>query len=228
MAHANSLIQQSFKLRVLLFFCLITASSVFGAKQETRKEQAALEQFSQVNSVFIPNQGQWKDEEIRFAMNSVGANVGLTDNGPRIQIFRPGSTDKMPGVSKLQSPDGRPARETEMREIRASFQGAQRVIPTAEDKTDETFNYMLGGANDRHQNVPSFSTVWYKQLYSGIDLEVKGRRTGIKYNFHVAPGADWRLIRLQYDNIQKLSIRADGSLQIDVARVGPRSLMPLL
>ena len=49
------------------------------------KAQAAVQQFQKGPSVFIVNQGQWADESIRFALDGSGANVGLTDQGPRFQ-----------------------------------------------------------------------------------------------------------------------------------------------
>ena len=37
----------------------------------------------------------------------------------------------------------------------------------------------------------------------------------MKYEFHVAPGADWSEIRLSYEGIEGLSIGEEGSLYIE-------------
>lgn len=50
--------------------------------------RAKIAQYMQAESVFIENAGQWAAPEIRFAMDSHGANVGLTEHGPRFQLFR--------------------------------------------------------------------------------------------------------------------------------------------
>jgi len=50
--------------------------------------QAAVQQMMTGPSVFIENQGQWGDSDIKFALDSRGMNVGLTDKGPRFQLFR--------------------------------------------------------------------------------------------------------------------------------------------
>ncbi len=45
------------------------------------------------DAAFIKNAGQWLAPEIRYALDSHGVNVGLTDQGPRFQIFaRPASS----------------------------------------------------------------------------------------------------------------------------------------
>ncbi|MBP8128700.1 MAG: SBBP repeat-containing protein [Candidatus Hydrogenedentes bacterium] len=62
----------------------------------------------------------------------------------------------------------------------------------------------------------SFDAVWYESLYPGVSLELTGNRTGIKYNFHVAPGADPESIRLRYEDIQGLRLTPDGALEIRV------------
>ena len=48
--------------------------------------QAKIQQFMAGDSVFIENAGQWPNF-IRFALDSRGANVGITDQGPRFQLF---------------------------------------------------------------------------------------------------------------------------------------------
>ena len=50
--------------------------------------KAAVQQFMAGPSVFIQNAGQWTDASVQFALDGSGANVGLTDQGPRFQLFR--------------------------------------------------------------------------------------------------------------------------------------------
>ena len=65
-----------------------------------------------------------------------------------------------------------------------------------------------------HTGVPTYQKVAYENLYAGIDLQTWGRRDSLKYEFHVAPGADYTQIRVQYDGIQNLSIDAAGVLHV--------------
>jgi hypothetical protein len=59
--------------------------------------------------------------------------------------------------------------------------------------------------------------VAYNGLYAGIDLVTWGQRDSLKYEFHVAPGADYQQIRIHYDGIKGLSIDAQGVLHVQTA-----------
>jgi len=98
-----------------------------------------------------------------------------------------------------------------------SFIGAREVKPIGLQRAETLFNYHLGDDPARWRSgVPSYEVVAYKGLYEGIDLHVWGRRSHLKYEFHVAPGADWRKIRVRYQGISGLSIDANGSLRVDL------------
>jgi hypothetical protein len=43
-----------------------------------------------------------------------------------------------------------------------------------------------------------------------------GHRDSLKYEFHVAPGADYRQIQVHYAGIAGLSLAGDGSLAVDL------------
>jgi len=176
------------------------------------KAQAAVQQFMAGASVFIENAGQWADTSIRYALDGRGANVGLTDQGPRFQVFR--QTEEAAPVADGSIPDTRAS--SEMHAFSMVFDGAATVAPVGRDQAETTFNYALGATEQHRQGVPSFSEVWYEDLYPGIDLEVVGKRGALKYNFHVAPGADWRSIRMHYEDIQGLVLLPEGGMQVQL------------
>ena len=99
----------------------------------------------------------------------------------------------------------------------AAFPGARVVNPVGREMLDTKVNYCLGADHGKWRSgVPTFGVVVYEGLYDGIDLHTYGRRSNLKYEFHVAPGADWRKIRIHYDGIAGLSIAENGSLIVDV------------
>jgi len=68
---------------------LLSAYGNSGTETKASPEaRAKIQQFMGGDSVFIENAGQWPDTSIKFALDSRGANVGLTDRGPRFQLFR--------------------------------------------------------------------------------------------------------------------------------------------
>jgi hypothetical protein len=80
----------------------------------------------------------------------------------------------------------------------------------------ELFNYSTGDRSNWRSNVPSFAKVEYAGLYSGIDLKTWGQRNSVKYEFHVAPGADYRQIQVHCAGIAGLSLAADGSSHVNL------------
>ena len=99
----------------------------------------------------------------------------------------------------------------------AAFPGARQIKPVGRQMLETKVNYCLGADHSRWQmGVPTFGVVVYEGLYDGIDLHTYGRRSNLKYEFHVEPGADWRQIRIRYTGIAGLSVANDGSLIISL------------
>ncbi len=213
-----------------------TASPPAASGTASPQAQAAVQKMMMGPSVFIENQGQWADSDIKFALDSRGMNVGLTDKGPRFQLFKqekqgPTQAERSEDVSVpgFPGPDGAksgtvPSRSarlgqspiSQMHEFRLVFEGASLVTPVGRGRSERKFNYLKGDPSTHREGVGSFDAVWYEGLYPGVSLELTGKHTGLKYNFHVAPGADPKAIRLRYDGIAGLSLRDDGALEIRV------------
>ena len=216
-------------------------SQVASSVSDAPSEKVVMEKLAKSPSVFIENRGQWEDETIRYALSGMGANVGLASEGLRFQLFRrqadpqaapdtvqdaeagsgPDTQGERPGENRGDGlrrrakgenrPDSAPVRGLE---FSTRFVGARRVLPKGEALSEQVFHYRRGEASRWRENVPSFEGIVYPNLYDGIDLRVTGKRTGVKYEFLVAPGADWRQIRLSYEGVERLTVREDGALEI--------------
>lgn len=201
-----------------------------GAARNPQAEEAAKRRAMQMlqggPAVFIENQGQWPDESVRFALTGGGANVGLTSASLRFQLFK---REPLPGATAGPSPRPAPGREemkpnftTKLHEFQARFVGAQRVQPQGVKKSEQVFHFRRGNDRSRwRESVPSWESVRYNGLYAGVDLTVTGRKGGIKYEYHVAPGADWKRIALKYENVAGVKVREDGALELTPAEGWP-------
>ncbi|MCC6906969.1 MAG: SBBP repeat-containing protein [Phycisphaerales bacterium] len=110
--------------------------------------------------------------------------------------------------------------------LAVTFPGSNEVQPVAAQPQGAKFNYFVGDDESKWaSNVPSFGEVVYRNLYDGVDLHITGAGARgfasesdadgvLKYEFHVAPGADWSQIRIQYDGIESLCIDEPGNLHI--------------
>ncbi len=143
-------------------------------------------------ALFVENQGQWADRAIRYVHDGNPVNVALKDGGI---VFRGGTP---------------PLR------FSASFVGARTVHPTGLQRSRTLYNYCVGNQANWRTSVASCEKVVYPGLYEGIDLHIWGLRSRLKYEFHVAPGADYHQVAVRYEGIEGLSVREDGSLAVDV------------
>ena len=204
--------------------------------------QQAVELFGVSAALFAANQGQWADPAVHYAFDGNGANVLFTDTGPVFQVFSretcgtgvsPVNDERGTGVSpvndeqngsfaqfptgKMPVPHAEPTGETPVpraTQFSVQFDGANTVSPVGLEQTETVFNYHLGDQSTWRDAVPTYATVAYLGLYDGIDLHTRGRRDSLKYEFHVAPGADYTQISVSYTGIEGLSIDATGALHV--------------
>ena len=177
---------------------------------------------------FVENRGQWADASIHFALSSRGVNVGLTSQGLHFQLFKhqqsaaaaeaPREKDslrkRIRGNLNPQAESPTSSVATRMKEFTVRFEGARSVAPVGRDHSGQLFHFRRGDPARWRERVPAWTSVVYPGLYEGIDLVITGRQGGLKYEFHVAPGADWKRIRFHYEDIEKLSLGQDTPLSI--------------
>ncbi|HUT09613.1 MAG TPA: hypothetical protein VMY42_03890 [Thermoguttaceae bacterium] len=191
--------------------------------------QQTIELFNVSPALFVENQGQWPDESVRYAFNGSGATVLHTDAGPVFQLFSrvrethqqdPWEDDADP-IGALHAHDEDPLGALhapyEATQFSVTFDGAERVEPVGLDRAETVFNYYLGEQSNWRSNVPGYATVAYPGLYDGIDLLTFGRRDSLQYEFHVAPGADRRAIRISYKGNDRLWLDDAGAKHVQPA-----------
>ncbi|MCY2994691.1 MAG: SBBP repeat-containing protein [Planctomycetota bacterium] len=179
----------------------------------------AIRLFDASPALFAANQGQVADASVRYAFQGSGANVLLTDNGPVLQVFRQTAAAVVPTTPDPGEPQGVPSwpanATTQSEQFSVHFQGANTVTPVGSDQAPTVFNYCVGDRSQWHLGVPTYQKVAYEGLYSGIDLETRGGHDSLKYEFHVAPGADYQQIRIHYEGIDGLSVDDQGLLHVN-------------
>jgi hypothetical protein len=168
------------------------------AQQAPPDRHKALELLDLSPAVFVQNKGQW-NSEVRYGFDGKGTRVSFTDAGPVFQTLGP-SSEKGRSSSAVFS---------------ARFVGARSVTPVGFDASASRTNYYVGSDSAKWRtDVPSYEKIAYRGVYDGVDLYAWGRRSGLKYEFHVAPGASWRQIVVKYDGIEGLSLDEKGALHV--------------
>ena len=175
----------------------------------------ALQMLEGSSAAMIENHGQWTDEAIRFAFSGRKINIGLTEEGLQIQLFEAEQGASEPSAKMAGSSLRAKNMGTRRKTFTMRFEGARRVQPVGRDKSSRVFHFRRGERAQWRENVPAWESVVYEGLYEGIDLVIKSQPGGLKYEFRVAPGANWKQIRMGYEGIEGLALKADGSLAIE-------------
>lgn len=114
-------------------------------------------------------------------------------------------------------------------QIEINFVGARLSDPKGIELQKSQTNYLWGSdpANWR-THVPNYAKVAYLDLYPGIDAIFYGTGHQVEHDFVVAPGADYRQIRMHFSTDAHVSVGKDGVLSITVDDVSLQMLKPVV
>jgi len=167
-------------------------------------------------AVFVENGGQAPEASVRYILNGNGATVYYGKGGCMFML--PGPRGKA-GTATDSVLSFLPAGVDESREVSivsVSFPGAKSVLPVGVEQAAVKMHYYRGGAAP-YRDLRTFRGVVYPGLYDGIDLHVLARRSHVKYEFHVRPGADYREIQIRYEGAERLSVDEEGAIHVVTA-----------
>jgi hypothetical protein len=142
----------------------------------------------------------WSFEENRGQFDGGAAFVGR-DGGMRTFVDRDAITLQLVSIVDEGTVRGV--------NVRLTFEGAS-PLARAEglSKLPGIVNYFLG--NDPAMwlsEIPTFASVAVRDLYPGIDLVVRGGRTGrLEYDLEVAPGADLEALKIRLEGQDGVSV----------------------
>lgn len=191
-------------LSTAIFIVIISASICASAgdgnddsSQKTVKisstQTESLTRYGDVPLAFEPNQGQ-AGEEVRFMSRTEGFNLLLRN---REMVFR------------VSDPDTSKSASIVMRYMSASF----RKQPQGLEKQTGVSNYLIGpNPANWHTEVPNYAKVTYEAIYPGVDLVFYGNHRSLEHDFRIAARADYKQIRVQLNEADRLTINADGDL----------------
>ena len=183
---------------------------------------------------FVENDGQWDASVVLAAHSDSGSTIRFTDAGP---VFGLTDFEDAKPAAKTNAADAlRPDTDRAAPVVKSTdtlavtFPGARRVRPVGINPLETVHNYYLG--NDPSQwatNVHTFGGVKYADLWEGVDLYAYAKPGGLKYEFHVAPGADPTQVRLRYaGHDAPLRLDPAGRLVVETAAGDLTDAAPLL
>ncbi|MEP7273637.1 MAG: hypothetical protein ABI882_19220, partial [Acidobacteriota bacterium] len=214
------------------------------AASESRDAQVAKTlKENRENLKFIENKGQWP-AEVRYALETATGAVWIRkddvlfrafrevegegeekhdhengENASREQVKQHTADKEGAGKGSGQTAAGESSEEHEEEEFESHAWKMKLVEmnPNYRIRTGDLqptiYNYFQGGINV--SGARSFKEVTLEGVYPGVDLRFySGDNRQIEYDFIVAPGADFRRIRIDYEGQDSLKLGGDGSLEL--------------
>ncbi|MBI5646970.1 MAG: hypothetical protein HY962_08545 [Ignavibacteriae bacterium] len=186
---------------------------------------------------FIRNDGQVyasdgsRATSVLYYAESGGARVYFSRDGIHFVLPVPGVPAANAGdLRRGGASPGMPVAPAGLRRIDMLFDGAHPGlrVEAAEVRTVRR-NYYTAREAAGITGVPSFGVITYRDVYPGIDLVFRAEAAGIKYEYHVAPGADPARIGLHFAGGEQLDLHDDGTASVsDAGRVVLRDGAPVV
>lgn len=159
---------------------------------------------------FVQNMGQW-DGPVLYRAQSTNALILAEQN--RMTFLVTAHLETESSHSFHPHPQLAPQGHV----YRVSYLGSNpdvRVLARDVDEQSGYDNYYYGKDTSRWvSHLQHYSTVYYQNLYPGIDMDVRAAQNAIKTNFYLAPGISPSTIVMQYDGAEKLYL-SNGNLII--------------
>jgi gliding motility-associated-like protein len=177
-------------------------------EQHKHKQKRSLNQ----DHYFIENKGQWPDA-VLFKSKIPAGNIWVHQHK---LLFH------LQDYSRLNELHQKP------KDAEETIYGKQVLVhlnfPTSntvtkiekQQQTNTYFNFFIGNDKSKWANdVRGYSDVTMKEFYNGIDLKLISHPEEFKYEFHLQPNADPRLISFNYAGVKNVKLAKNGNLIIE-------------
>ena len=138
---------------------------------------------------FESNQGQWAPS-VRYRARTGGYTVSFTPRGAELSLS---GGSEVAIAMRGSNPS-------------AAIEGAQPQFART--------NYLVGPRSQWRTGVPGYSRVEYRGVYRGIDVAYYGNGQQLEYDFMLAPGADPRAIRIEFNGADRIRVTPGGDLEV--------------
>ncbi len=165
---------------------------------------------------FTENKGQMHDQnyklrpDVLYGVRKGDMSVHIRNNGLSYQLYR---VDKYKEVEDFKTRQKRQEIELQtIYRIDLNWLHCHSNITKTEDKVLPGFdNYYYENCQDGVLKVRSYGGITLHNLYNGVDLHFYEKKGELKYDYIIAPHADYNQIQVQVQGAG-LSVLDDGSL----------------
>jgi beta-propeller repeat-containing protein len=230
-------------LRFILWTCL-ALTAVLGSRgiipAAGHPQPAQDDRYGKLPLYFVENRGQ-TDERVEYYLQGKDKSIYFTPHG--LVFSLPGKPEgNLTTETRRHGEDhgeegqrGSVGRSAELgtRNSKLGTSTPQRYLLNLEfgganpdvrlegaERTPALISYIKGPKKHWKTGLKTYSSVVYRNLWPGIDLEYRGTQDRLKYQFIVHPGADPGQIRLRYHGATDLRVNAAGELEVEIPAGG--------
>jgi Calx-beta domain-containing protein/carboxypeptidase family protein/beta-propeller repeat-containing protein len=162
---------------------------------QTEATSTLNERFGKVPLVFEANQGQ-TDERVKFLSRGPGYSLFLTSTDAVLTLHGFNEAKDTADVLRMKLLGVNPHPKIE-----------------AGNRLAARSNYFIGGDRAKwRENVPTYDSVHYREVYRGIDVVYYGNQRQLENDFVIAPGMDPKTIKLSFVGAKNISLTSNGDL----------------
>ncbi len=174
---------------------------------------------SRVQIPFTANEGQIKNESVKFFAKTFGGTVFVTKEGELVYSLP--KIDEQP-IDKVEDKQFKYTKKekslpkiTKGWSLKERFVGALSVSPHGIDASQAKVNYFI--SNDKsnwRSNITTYNTVTLGEIYPGINLDLRATGNNVEKVFILSPGAEVDLIKIKLEGADYLNVNARGELEV--------------
>jgi len=212
------------KIQIILFslFFILVSNIVFAVKPDA-KQLINHKEWS-----FVENKGQLIGEngkfitDVKFYSHEGGANIFCSPNKISF-VFKKIESEKKKDISEATGTSLMPTNNHEISKIiKISVNRVELILLhsnpnaqiTARDQQEYFENYYTtGDTNHGITNVHTYKTIIYKEIYPHIDMVLKAKEGGMKYEFEVKPGGNPNDIQLRWNGLGRIKKSQNAGIE---------------
>jgi gliding motility-associated-like protein len=201
-------------LRKIFFFILLLCSGMF-AYSSPDSLLKVISGAADPGLKFTENLGQW-DAKILFRAQLDGGALFVERNCLTFNFYNKKKLRSMhfPKQGRAKYDD----LGIKGHAYKVHFEGCNLNSTIGKQETGTDYeNFFLGSDQSKWKgNVPNYHRIFLRDLYNNVDYEAVTAINGIKYNFHVKPGADVSRIKMRYEGVDK-PVLDKGTLRLKLS-----------
>jgi hypothetical protein len=197
----------------LLFVMVLAAVHAVAAISKDEDKKVIMEKAFKIRVPFIANEGQIKDDSVRFYANTFGGTVYVTKSGQIVYSLPKFDQKTGEGVKSNQ------IEHKHVKGIALSEEFVDENVKAevkGEEWTVTKVSYFKGNEPSKwKKDIPTYNLISLGEIYKGIELKLRAYGKNVEKLFFVSPSAKPEAIRVKVNGGKSLSINDKEELEVE-------------